>query len=55
MAVPYSALPCGHAFCYYCLRAHTLADPAYKCPQCGAAVTALRRWRPGTTWEAVGS
>jgi peroxin-2 len=44
--VPYSALPCKHRFCYYCLRARTLSDPAYKCPQCGVRITAMRRWRP---------
>ncbi|CAL8468457.1 g7997 [Coccomyxa elongata] len=43
--VPYVALPCEHRFCYYCLRAHTQSDPDYKCLQCGAVVTALRRWR----------
>ena len=44
--VPYAAQPCGHTFCYYCLRAHTLADPGYKCLACFVPVTAMRRWRP---------
>ena len=44
--VPYAARPCGHRFCYYCLRANTLADARFGCPRCGARVEAMQPWRP---------
>ena len=40
---PYVAEPCGHRFCYYCLRAHCLADAQYSCPLCLRRVEAMRR------------
>jgi peroxin-2 len=40
---PYAAEPCGHCFCYYCLRAHCLADAQYSCPLCLRRVEAMRR------------
>ncbi|KAK9845945.1 hypothetical protein WJX81_006604 [Elliptochloris bilobata] len=44
--VPYAARPCGHRFCYYCLRGNTLADARFACPRCGARVEAMQRWLP---------
>lgn len=44
IVVPFEALPCGHVFCYFCLRSHTLAEPGYQCPRCGETVKALRRY-----------
>lgn len=41
------ALPCGHVFCYYCLRSSTAADVRYCCPLDGLRVGAMRRWRGG--------
>ena len=43
MLHPYMAQPCGHMFCYYCLRSHTEADTQYKCPLCLACVVAMQR------------
>lgn len=40
---PWAAVPCGHTFCYYCLRSHCLADPQYSCPLCLSRVTAMQR------------
>jgi hypothetical protein len=40
---PWAARPCGHQFCYYCLRSHCLADPGYTCPICLAKVEAMQR------------
>lgn len=39
---PYTSEPCGHVFCYFCLRSHVLADPDYQCPYCLAKVEAMR-------------
>ena len=40
---PYAAEPCGHRFCYYCLRSHCLADAQYSCPLCLRHVDAMRQ------------
>ncbi|XP_063062273.1 peroxisome biogenesis factor 2 [Engraulis encrasicolus] len=32
---------CGHVFCYYCIKAHSVADMYLTCPRCGADVTEL--------------
>lgn len=29
---------CGHVFCYYCIKANSLADSSFPCPLCGVAV-----------------
>lgn len=44
--VPYSALPCKHRYCYYCLRSQCEADPQFCCSRCGLRVEAMRFWRP---------
>jgi len=41
--VPFFAVPCGHVFCYYCLRCRTQHDRHFLCPLCGSRVQALRR------------
>jgi peroxin-2 len=40
---PYAAVPCGHAFCYYCLRSNCLADPQFACPLCLRRVAAMQQ------------
>lgn len=40
---PWAARPCGHRFCYYCLRSHCQADPGYTCPICLVRVEAMQR------------
>ena len=44
---PYAARPCGHLFCYYCLRSECGADAEYACPRCLARVEGMQRWAPG--------
>jgi len=51
---PFCAAPCGHVFCFYCLRASTLADAAFACPLDGRRVTAMRRYRPPAAALAPG-
>ena len=43
--LPYTAWPCGHVFCYYCLRANCEADVAFSCPLDGRRVASMRRLR----------
>jgi peroxin-2 len=40
---PYTALPCNHKYCYFCLRSHTEADPQYQCPICLVRVEAMQQ------------
>jgi peroxin-2 len=40
---PYTALPCNHEYCYFCLRSHTEADPQYQCPICLVRVEAMQQ------------
>lgn len=46
IVVPYVASPCGHLYCYYCVRTRTLADASFKCLACSAKVVAIGRHRP---------
>ncbi|XP_062376982.1 peroxisome biogenesis factor 2 [Sardina pilchardus] len=36
--MPHS-IGCGHVFCYYCIKGHTIADMYFTCPRCGAEVS----------------
>lgn len=42
---PFLALPCRHAFCYYCLASNVATDSGYACPLDGKRVDALQRLR----------
>lgn len=42
MPQPYAAEPCGHLFCYYCLRSRTEADRQFVCPLCRKRVSAMK-------------
>lgn len=39
---PYAGQPCGHYFCYYCVRSRTEADAHYKCPICQTRIEAIK-------------
>lgn len=52
---PYAAVPCGHRFCYYCLRSHCLADAQYSCPLCLRRVDAMRQLGPPRAAGSGGS
>lgn len=41
--VPYSASPCGHAFCYYCISAAIQQDSRFECPRCGITVESIQQ------------
>ncbi|XP_026860245.2 peroxisome biogenesis factor 2 [Electrophorus electricus] len=38
--MPHS-IGCGHVFCYYCVKSHTIRDVFFTCPKCGAEVATL--------------
>ncbi|XP_041923835.1 peroxisome biogenesis factor 2 isoform X1 [Alosa sapidissima] len=38
--MPHS-IGCGHVFCYYCIKGHTIADIYFTCPRCGAEVSVV--------------
>lgn len=37
---------CGDIFCYYCLRAGSMADNQFPCPKCGETVVSIKRYSP---------
>ncbi|KAL2085376.1 hypothetical protein ACEWY4_018696 [Coilia grayii] len=39
------AIACGHVFCYYCIKGHSISDMYVTCPRCGADVSALEPLR----------
>ena len=41
--LPYAVQPCGHVYCYYCVRARCEADRNFKCLACDEKVVAIRR------------
>lgn len=43
---PLVAVPCGHAYCYYCLASRCGADARYCCPVDGVRVAAMQWRRP---------
>ena len=44
--VPYTALPCGHLYCYFCLRQQCAADKGFRCERCFLRVAAMRAALP---------
>ena len=40
--LPYAADPCGHRFCYYCLRGSAESDLGFQCPLCLVRVEGIR-------------
>eukprot|EP00580_Thalassiosira_gravida_P006294 CAMPEP_0201639216 /NCGR_PEP_ID=MMETSP0493-20130528/18721_1 /ASSEMBLY_ACC=CAM_ASM_000838 /TAXON_ID=420259 /ORGANISM="Thalassiosira gravida, Strain GMp14c1" /LENGTH=111 /DNA_ID=CAMNT_0048112537 /DNA_START=62 /DNA_END=397 /DNA_ORIENTATION=- len=42
--VPYIASPCGHCYCYLCLRAAVTDDPlGFRCVDCGKMIVSSYR------------
>lgn len=46
IVVPFQSVPCGHVFCYYCLRTNCEADQNFMCPHCSVKVFAMKRFYP---------
>lgn len=53
ITTPYMALPCGHLYCYYCLRTRSLADRNLKCLRCSVNIVALKRHQVEVSIESV--
>ncbi|CAN6456561.1 unnamed protein product [Victoria cruziana] len=47
-AVPFSAQPCQHRYCYYCLRTRSAANSSFRCVRCNEPVLAMQRTRLST-------
>ncbi|XP_031488746.1 peroxisome biogenesis protein 2 [Nymphaea colorata] len=47
-AVPFSAQPCQHRYCYYCLRTRSAANSSFRCARCNEPVLAMQRTRFST-------
>ncbi len=45
ITTPFMAIPCGHLYCYFCLRTRTLADANFRCRRCSTNVVALKRFQ----------
>jgi hypothetical protein len=45
ITTPFMAIPCGHLYCYFCLRTRTLADANFQCRRCSTNVVALKRFQ----------
>lgn len=43
IVVSFSAIPCGHAYCYYCLRTRCIANSSFRCMRCNSNILAIRR------------
>ncbi|KAL6057891.1 Peroxin-2 [Balamuthia mandrillaris] len=42
---PYRSSPCGHVFCYYCIKTALMTDGGrYLCPRCGETITSIERY-----------
>ncbi|XP_072999596.1 peroxisome biogenesis protein 2 [Typha latifolia] len=42
-SIPFTAIPCQHRYCYYCLRTRCAATSSYRCARCNETVVAIRR------------
>ncbi|KAI4324751.1 hypothetical protein MLD38_030208 [Melastoma candidum] len=48
-SIPFLAIPCGHRYCYYCLRTRCAAAPSFRCPRCKEPVLAMQRHSESTS------
>ncbi|CAM6045316.1 unnamed protein product [Sphagnum compactum] len=51
ITTPFMAIPCGHLYCYFCLRTRTLADANFRCRRCSTNVVALKRFQEQVSLE----
>ena len=53
ITTPYMALPCGHLYCYYCLRTRSLSDRNFKCSRCSISIVAIKRHHVEVTLDGA--
>lgn len=41
--VPYITIPCGHLYCYFCLRTRCISNSSFQCLKCNTQVGAIKR------------
>ncbi|KAL3690859.1 hypothetical protein R1sor_004510 [Riccia sorocarpa] len=51
ITVPYRTIPCGHVYCYFCLRTRCIANPSFRCARCEVQVTGMQRHQERVSLE----
>ncbi|KAG6552426.1 hypothetical protein Mapa_005987 [Marchantia paleacea] len=53
ITVPYKTVPCGHLYCYFCLRTRCISNPSYRCVRCEVQVTGMQRHQERVSLEGM--
>ncbi|CAM6086371.1 unnamed protein product [Calypogeia fissa] len=51
VTVPYTTIPCGHLYCYFCLRTRCISNSSFHCLKCNTQVGAIKRHHTQVSFE----